>query len=133
MASRRFPSIASAMVDCGRVSRDFASVSNENSPGSHEALASSRTQTAMSLDATRSCPKDVRTEMFLTSDQLVELTDSHRRQDQAKWLRENRFVFFYSRLGNIKVLRAHVEVQFGLRENVVTDPEPNWDALRKTA
>jgi len=71
--------------------------------------------------------------MFLTSGQLVELTDSHRRQDQAKWLRENRFVFFYSRLGNIKVLRAHVEVQFGLRENTVTDPEPNWDSLKQTA
>jgi hypothetical protein len=75
----------------------------------------------------------VRAQMFLTSDELIELTDSHRRQDQAKWLRENRFVFFYSRLGNIKVLRAHVEVQFGLRENVSTDPEPNWAALKKTA
>jgi len=75
----------------------------------------------------------VRAQMFLTSDELIELTDSHRRQDQAKWWRENRFVFFYSRLGNIKVLRAHVEVQFGLRENVPTDPEPNWAALKKPA
>jgi hypothetical protein len=48
----------------------------------------------------------VSTQMFLTADELVELTDSHRRQDQAKWLLENRFVFFYSRLGNIKVLRG---------------------------
>jgi hypothetical protein len=70
-------------------------------------------------------------QMFLTSDELAELTDSHRRQDQAKWLRANQFVFFYSRLGNIKVLRAHVEVQFGLRENVSPDPEPNWAAFEK--
>jgi Domain of unknown function (DUF4224) len=76
---------------------------------------------------------NVSAQMFLTPDELVELTDSHRRQDQAKWLRENGFVFFHSRLGNIKVLRAHVEAQFGLRENVPTDPEPNWDALRRTA
>ena len=76
---------------------------------------------------------DVSAQMFLTPDELVELTDSHRRQDQAKWLRENGFVFFYSRLGNLKVLRAHVEAQFGLRENTVTDPEPNWDALERTA
>ena len=70
--------------------------------------------------------------MFLTSDELVELTDSHRRQDQAMWLHKNGFVFFYSRLGNIKVLRTHVESQFGLRENVPTDSEPNWAALKKT-
>ncbi len=76
---------------------------------------------------------DISAQMFLTPDELVELTDSHRRQDQAKWLRENEFVFFYSRLGNIKVLRAHVEAQFGLRENTVTDPEPNWDSLKQTA
>jgi len=71
--------------------------------------------------------------MFLTADELVQLTDSHRRQDQAKWLRENGFVFFYSRLGNIKVLRAHVQSQFGLTRNVLADPEPNWDALKQTA
>jgi hypothetical protein len=76
---------------------------------------------------------NVSAQMFLTPDELVELTDSHRRQDQAKWLRENGFVFFHSRLGNIKVLRAHVEAQFGLRENTVTDPEPNWDSLKQTA
>jgi hypothetical protein len=76
---------------------------------------------------------DFSAEMFLSPDELVELTDSHRRQDQAKWLRENGFVFFYSRLGNIKVLRAHVEAQFGVRENALTDPEPNWDSLKQTA
>ena len=70
--------------------------------------------------------------MFLTPDELVELTDSHRRKDQAMWLRKNGFAFFYSRLGNIKVLRTHVESQFGLRENVPTDSEPNWAALKKT-
>ena len=48
------------------------------------------------------------------------------------WLHKNGFVFFYSRLGNIKVLRTHVESQFGLRENVPTDSEPNWAALKKT-
>jgi hypothetical protein len=76
---------------------------------------------------------DISAQVFLTPDELIDLTDSHRRQDQAIWLRENGFVFFYSRLGNIKVLRAHVEAQFGLRENVPTDPEPDWGALKQTA
>jgi len=65
--------------------------------------------------------------------ELVELTDSHRRHDQAKWLRANGFVFLYSRLGNIKVLRAHVEYRFGLHRKGVAESEPNWGAFRTTA
>ena len=67
------------------------------------------TARSLFVDPTKSFSMALSAHMFLTPDELVELTDSHRRQDQAKWLRENGFVFFHSRLGNIKVLRAHLK------------------------
>lgn len=52
--------------------------------------------------------------LLLTSDELVELTESAKRSLQIAWLTSHGWVFELSRLGNPKVLRAYAEQKLGL-------------------
>jgi hypothetical protein len=52
--------------------------------------------------------------MFLTPEELAELTDSKVRGKQIEWLDQNGWVYATSRLGNPKVLRAYAEQRLGI-------------------
>jgi hypothetical protein len=53
--------------------------------------------------------------MFLTRDEIRELSGYKRRTDQARWLRENGYPFELDKDGNPKVPRAAVEARFQVR------------------
>jgi hypothetical protein len=57
--------------------------------------------------------------LFLTSDQLEDLTDAKRRDLQIAWLEKNGWEFEISRLGNPEVLLAYMEKRMGL-----SSPDP---------
>jgi Domain of unknown function (DUF4224) len=52
--------------------------------------------------------------MFLTAEELAELTDSKVRSKQIEWLDQHRWTYEISRLGKPKVLRAYAEQRLGL-------------------
>ena len=52
--------------------------------------------------------------MFLTPEELTELTDSRLRSKQVDWLNAHGWVYATSRLGKPKVLRAYAEHMLGL-------------------
>lgn len=70
--------------------------------------------------------------MFLTPEQLQDLTGYERGADQARWLRARQWIFELNAQRRPKVLRAYAEARLGL--NVVQAAqlvtEPNFDALR---
>ena len=53
--------------------------------------------------------------MFLTRDELRELSGYKRRTEQARWLRENKYPFELDKDGNPKVPRLAVETRFQIR------------------
>lgn len=69
--------------------------------------------------------------MFLTEDELHDLTDATLRRLQIAWLESHGWTFEISRLGRPKVLRAYAERRMGLAEAKNTDQtEPDfshWD------
>lgn len=69
--------------------------------------------------------------LFLTEDELVELTHRRRRPAQAKTLRAMGIQHVVRADNSIAVLRAHVMRIFGENESgtVARSPRPNWDAL----
>lgn len=69
--------------------------------------------------------------MFLTPDEVRELTGRLRRDAQAAALRHMGIEHKVRPDGSIAVLRAHVEREFGVDEQTQTkDIEPDWNALR---
>ena len=64
--------------------------------------------------------------MFLTPDQLIELTDAHQRETQMRELARLRIPFVEGRV-RVKVLRSAVEARMGVK---VSSPEtePQWEA-----
>lgn len=52
--------------------------------------------------------------MFLTPDDLRELTDTPLKALQIQWLDRNGWEYAISRLGNPKVLRAYAEIRLGI-------------------
>lgn len=66
--------------------------------------------------------------MFLSREELEELTERKRKADQVAWLRKHRIPFLVSASGHPRVSRSFVEsVLTGKRS--VTEPEPNFEAL----
>lgn len=53
--------------------------------------------------------------MFLTRDEVRELSGYKRRSDQVRWLRDNRYPFELDKDGNPKVPRIAVETRFQIR------------------
>lgn len=52
--------------------------------------------------------------MFLTTEELADLTECRLRCKQIDWLNTHGWVYATSRLGNPKVLRAYAEQRLGL-------------------
>lgn len=68
--------------------------------------------------------------MFLTPDEVRELTGRQRRDSQAAALRHMGIEHKVRPDGSIAVLRAHVERQFGVEAPTTERPiEPDWNAL----
>lgn len=68
--------------------------------------------------------------MFLTRQEIVELTDYQLPAAQCRWLRDRGFTFEVGASGKPKVLRAHVESKMGLRPALSMSTQPNFDAIR---
>mgnify|MGYP000712768100 CR=1 FL=1 len=68
--------------------------------------------------------------MFLTADELVDLTDRSNPKYQAKWLAEHGYPFEISAAGKPKVLRTEVERRLSsTAQRQMKRAEPNWAAL----
>lgn len=67
--------------------------------------------------------------MFLSREELEALTERKRKADQVAWLRSRRIPYLVGANGHPRVSRAFVENVLAGRRNV-TEPEPNFDALR---
>jgi hypothetical protein len=70
--------------------------------------------------------------MFLTHDELVELTERKTKGAQIAWLKANRFQFVAGANGHPKVLRAHVQAKLcggTVAASAQSSAEPNWGAL----
>lgn len=52
--------------------------------------------------------------MFLTQEQLEDLTGAKKRGCQIEWLSKRGWPFEISRLGKVKVLSKYVEMQMGM-------------------
>jgi hypothetical protein len=68
--------------------------------------------------------------MFLTRQELEDLTDYKLQSAQCRWLQEHGYIFEVGGSGRPKVLRAHVESKMGLRPAVTMSTQPNFDAIR---
>ncbi|MCR4346495.1 MAG: DUF4224 domain-containing protein [Sulfuricaulis sp.] len=74
--------------------------------------------------------------MFLTTDEMRDLTGRVRHGAQTRWLRANGFEALRDADGRPLVLRAAVEVRMGATLPFSTrsrGAEPNWDTLNVTA
>lgn len=74
--------------------------------------------------------------LFLTPDELRELTDSTLKRLQVQWLDSHGWTYVMSRMGNPKVLRAYMEQRLGLGKAPVNEEtEPDWShyANRRSA
>jgi len=66
--------------------------------------------------------------LFLTSSELVDLTERKRKSEQVAWLKENAFPFVIGGNGNPKVFREYVAARLsGIKQ--ASKPEPNWGAI----
>lgn len=73
--------------------------------------------------------------MFLTDDEIKELTGKSRRASQAKVLNSLGIVHKTRPDGSVVVLRAHVEAILGgkIRQPDRPTTEPNWQALNEVS
>lgn len=69
--------------------------------------------------------------MFLTADELRELTERVRAVDQVAWLRHNGIPFLTSARGSPRVLRACIEARLGLRAHSRGLSGPNFAAIER--
>lgn len=72
--------------------------------------------------------------MFLSQDELKQMTQRTKRPLQKAWLKQYRIPFTEGANGRINVLRAYVERAHGLKDVAVERPkeesEPNWDVFK---
>ncbi len=71
--------------------------------------------------------------MFLTADQLAELTDAQKPSVQIRWLKERGWPFEVSAKGRPKVLASVAAARMGAGAGTVPPSGPNWGALRDGA
>ena len=68
--------------------------------------------------------------MFLTRDELLQLTGYKRCYDQLRWLEANKVPHVVNAAGKPVVSRAAAEVMLGVPgHRPAGQPEPNWGAL----
>ena len=69
--------------------------------------------------------------MFLSSEELIDLTDRRNPRHQSRWLAEHGYPFEISASGRPKVLRSEIETRLSsAARKKARKAEPNWDALR---
>ena len=68
--------------------------------------------------------------MFLSRDELQELTDLKLAHAQCRWLVEHGYPHDISASGKPKVLRSYVERRLSPSSTVQNGDEPNFDALK---
>lgn len=64
--------------------------------------------------------------MFLTAEELAELTDCQRAYEQRRWLDARRWEYEVSRLGRVRVLRRYAEMRLGMpaaAPDAATEPD----------
>lgn len=66
--------------------------------------------------------------MFLTRQEIEELTDYKLAEFQCRWLKSHGYSFEVGASGRPKVLRVHVEQKLGVSA-VSIQSQPNFDAL----
>lgn len=69
--------------------------------------------------------------MFLTRDEIAELTERKTKSAQIAWLKVNGFHFVIGANGHPRVLREYVASRMGGHrpQNTKASLEPNWSAL----
>lgn len=67
--------------------------------------------------------------MFLTDDELFELTGYKSAQKQVKWLINRGWVYQLNRIGRPKVDREYCRSKMGNKAAEVATVEPNWAAI----
>ncbi len=70
------------------------------------------------------------TPLFLSPDELKELTGYQYPSRQKAWLKDRGWKFEADNLGRPKVLRAHLESRLGGTGRSPSPKEPNLEALR---
>lgn len=70
------------------------------------------------------------TMLFLTSDELRELTDLRFPKAQMRWLDKNKYPYEVSAAGKPKVLRSLVFDRLQNISSYTSKSEPNYDAIR---
>lgn len=68
--------------------------------------------------------------MFLTGEELKELTDLKIPKAQMRWLEKQAIPFFISAAGKPKVLRSYITEQLQKLQPSVHSNQPNFDAIR---
>jgi hypothetical protein len=73
--------------------------------------------------------------MFLTVDELRDLTDCQRAHEQRAWLDARGWAYEVSRLGSVKVLRRYAEMRLGLPIQSGEDKqaEPDFSSIGHAA
>jgi len=73
--------------------------------------------------------------MFLTNEEVVQLTGYVRSADQSRWLKQRGWKFEVSGIGQIIVLRKRVEEMLSLavanKELIRPEPKLNFDSICK--
>ena len=67
--------------------------------------------------------------MFITTDDLYELTDAKTPRLQIAWLDSHGWVYEVSRLGKPKVLAEYAKMRLGMAKTVRQVTEPDFGAL----
>lgn len=68
--------------------------------------------------------------LFLSSDELRDLTDLRIPKAQMRWLQKNAIPFAVSAAGKPKVLRTYVIEKLQITTGTAKSNEPNFDAIR---
>jgi len=69
--------------------------------------------------------------LFLTQNELADLTERKRKGEQIAWLKANGYLFAIGANGHARVLRDHMQARLcGISvETAPAASEPNWSAM----
>lgn len=67
--------------------------------------------------------------MFLTKEEVSQLTGSKIRERQMQWLSSNGYKYEVGLDGTPKILRAYVESRLGFEEKITHTRKPNFSGL----
>ncbi len=67
--------------------------------------------------------------MFMSHQELIELTDFKAPHAQCRWLTEHDYPFDKSASGKPKVLKSYLEQRLGYQNSIVTGQQPDFSAI----